>query len=169
MGKKVFKVNEGTGKKRIEMACLKSGITLTELGNGMGANSTTIFSKSTLGKISMAEFDNMAEVLGCRYVCRFIMPDGTTVERNGINLNIEKLYNVRLIGDDTINEKINGITYNSEDSELVSSSDKTIREIYRNRNGNYWIHIAITCMRHYVAPISERQADYFIKMNSEDR
>lgn len=54
-------------------------MSLTELGNKMGMSQQTFSSRLKVGKFSKQEYNQMAEILGAKFIFRFEFPDGTII------------------------------------------------------------------------------------------
>ena len=67
-------------KQKIETACKIAGITVTELGARMGMSQASISKRLTTGKFTQAEYEKMAQIMGCEYNSIFIFPDGNKVD-----------------------------------------------------------------------------------------
>ena len=77
---KKLKVYNQIARKRIVSACAKREITAIELNNKIGWKDRTIYNKMKSGKITRQEFEQIADGLGCKYVCRIILPNGQIIE-----------------------------------------------------------------------------------------
>lgn len=64
--------------KRVKMACDKAGITKYELGDIFGGEDFD--RKIRTGNFTKEEFERMAKILGCKYVCYFRAKDGTIID-----------------------------------------------------------------------------------------
>lgn len=62
------------------MACVKVGISKTELGRRIGLSQSAFSQRLKTGKFSDEDFDNISNALGCEYKSGFYFPDGTKVE-----------------------------------------------------------------------------------------
>ena len=69
-----------TIKQKIEMACIISGITQTELAKRIGMSQQNLSKRLKTGKFSDQELQAMAKALGCKYFAGFEFPDGTKIE-----------------------------------------------------------------------------------------
>ena len=68
-----------TVRDQIKAACDVAGITITELGKRMGMSQQTMSSRLKVGKFSKAEYEQMADILGAKFIFRFEFPDGTII------------------------------------------------------------------------------------------
>ncbi len=68
-----------TVRDQVKAACDVAGITVTELGRRMGMSQQTFSSRLKVGKFSKDEYNQMAEMLGAKFVFRFEFPDGTRI------------------------------------------------------------------------------------------
>ena len=75
----VFSVNEGNIRKRIRAACSLAGISITELGEKMGFVQSNFSQKMKNGRFTKQELEQMAKILGCKYICFFELEDGQKV------------------------------------------------------------------------------------------
>lgn len=61
--------------------------------------------------------------------------------------------------------RINGRTYNQRTSKLICYSlNEPLTNIYQKKNGEYWIHVMVSGIGHYIAPLSEKEAKLRIYM-----
>ena len=60
-----------TVKEQVKAACDVAGISVTELGKRMGMSQANISSRLSVGKFSKKEYEQMAEILGAKFVFRF--------------------------------------------------------------------------------------------------
>ena len=67
-------------KQKIETACKIAGITVTELGAGMGMSQQSISYRLKTGKFKQSELEQMASIMGAKYRSIFEFPDGNKVE-----------------------------------------------------------------------------------------
>lgn len=74
--KEVIKI---TVRDQIKAACDVAGISATELGVKMGMSQQTFSSRLKVGKFSKSEYEQMAEILGAKFIFRFEFPDGTRI------------------------------------------------------------------------------------------
>ena len=75
----VFSVNEGNIRRRIRAACDLAGITVTELGEKIGYSQSAFSQKLSNGRFTKGDLEQVAEILGCEYICYFEMLDGTKI------------------------------------------------------------------------------------------
>lgn len=68
-----------TIQEKIEVACLLSKITKTELGRRIGLSQSSMSQRLKTGKFSDEDFNKMAEALGAKYYSGFILPNGEKV------------------------------------------------------------------------------------------
>lgn len=68
-----------TVREQIKAACDVAGISATELGIKMGMSQQTFSSRLKVGKFSKSEYEQMAKILGAKFVFRFEFPDGTRI------------------------------------------------------------------------------------------
>ena len=67
-------------QQKIEMACVKVGISKSELGRRIGLSQSAFSQRLKTGKFSDEDFSNISKALGCEYKSGFYFSDGTTVE-----------------------------------------------------------------------------------------
>lgn len=68
-----------TVKDQIKAACDVAGISATELGRRMGMSQQNFSKRLSIGKFSKSEYEEMAEILGAKFIFRFEFPDGTRI------------------------------------------------------------------------------------------
>ncbi len=68
-----------TIKDQISACCDVAGMTVTELGAKMGMSQQSISKRLKTGKFTKSELEQMAEILGAKFVLRFEFPDGTVI------------------------------------------------------------------------------------------
>ncbi len=68
-----------TVRDQIKAACDVAGLSATELGAKMGMSQQTFSSRLKVGKFSKSEYEQMAEILGAKFIFRFEFPDGTRI------------------------------------------------------------------------------------------
>ena len=68
-----------TVRDQIKAACDVAGITATELGAKMGMSQQNFSKRLQVGKFSKEEYNQMAEILGAKFVFRFEFPNGTRI------------------------------------------------------------------------------------------
>lgn len=68
-----------TVRDQIKAACDVAGITATELGAKMGMSQQNFSKRLRVGKFSKEEYNQMASILGAKFVFRFEFPDGTRI------------------------------------------------------------------------------------------
>ncbi len=68
-----------TIQQKVKAACDVAGISLTELGTQMGMSQQNFSKRLKVGKFTQEELENMANILGCRYISCFEFPDGSRV------------------------------------------------------------------------------------------
>lgn len=68
-----------TVRDQIKAACDVAGISTTELGAKMGMSQQSMSARLKTGKFSKVEYEQMAEILGAKFVFRFEFPDGTRI------------------------------------------------------------------------------------------
>lgn len=56
-----------------------AGITVTELGIRMGMSQQNFSKRLQVGKFSKSEYNQMAEILGAKFIFRFEFQDGTRI------------------------------------------------------------------------------------------
>lgn len=61
--------------------------------------------------------------------------------------------------------KIRGRTYNAYTADLVSADPSQIREVYRKRSGEYFLHLMVPGIGHYIAPLTEAEAAMIEALN----
>ena len=66
-------------KQKIETACKIAGITVTELGARMGMSQQNISKRLKTGKFTKDELEQMASIMGAKFILRFEFPDGTKI------------------------------------------------------------------------------------------
>lgn len=66
-------------KQKIETACRIAGMTVTELGARMGMSQQNISKRLKTGKFTKDELEEMANILGAKFILRFEFPDGTKI------------------------------------------------------------------------------------------
>ena len=62
------------------MACVKVGISKSELGRRIGLSQSAFSQRLKTGKFSDEDFSNISKALGCEYKSGFYFSDGTKVE-----------------------------------------------------------------------------------------
>ena len=67
-------------QQKIEMACVKVGISKSELGRRIGLSQSAFSQRLKTGKFSDEDFSNISKALGCEYNSGFYFSDGTKVE-----------------------------------------------------------------------------------------
>lgn len=68
-----------TVRDQIKAACDVAGLSATELGAKMGMSQQTFSSRLKVGKFSKSEYEQMAEILGAKFIFRFEFPNGTRI------------------------------------------------------------------------------------------
>lgn len=68
-----------TIKDQISACCDVAGMTVTELGAKMGMSQQSISKRLKTGKFTKSELEQMATILGAKFVLRFEFPDGTII------------------------------------------------------------------------------------------
>ena len=68
-----------TIKDQISACCDVAGMTVTELGAKMGMSQQSISKRLKTGKFTKSELEQMAEILGAKFVLHFEFPDGTVI------------------------------------------------------------------------------------------
>ena len=68
-----------TVRDQIKAACDVAGLSATELGAKMGMSQQTFSSRLKVGKFSKSEYEQMAEILGAKFIFRFEVPNGTRI------------------------------------------------------------------------------------------
>ena len=68
-----------TVKDQIKAACDIAGITVTELGKRMGMSQQNFSKRLGVGKFTKSEYEQMAQILGAKFVFRFEFPNGTII------------------------------------------------------------------------------------------
>lgn len=56
-----------------------AGISLTELGRQMGMSQQSMSNRLKTGKFTKEEYEQMAEILGVKFILRFEFPNGSVV------------------------------------------------------------------------------------------
>lgn len=69
-----------TLKQKVRLACDKSGITMTEIGEKMGTSQQNFSKRVVKGKFTQEEMQQIAEILGAKWYSGFEFPDGTKIE-----------------------------------------------------------------------------------------
>ena len=67
-------------KQKVLVACDIAGISMTELGRRLGMSQSAFSQRLKTGKFTQEELENMANILGCKYISVFQFPDGKRVE-----------------------------------------------------------------------------------------
>lgn len=67
-------------KQKVLVACDIAGISMTELGRRLGMSQSAFSQRLKTGKFTQEELENMADILGCKYISVFQFPDGKRVE-----------------------------------------------------------------------------------------
>ncbi len=67
-------------KQKVLVACDIAGISMTELGRRLGMSQSAFSQRLKTGKFTQEELENMADILGCKYISVFQFPDGKKVE-----------------------------------------------------------------------------------------
>ena len=65
--------------KKIRMALVYSGITLSELAKRIGQSPQNLGKKMKRDTLSTEEMEKIADALGCKWRAEFVYPDGTTI------------------------------------------------------------------------------------------
>ena len=68
-----------TIRQRVKIACEESGITLTELAEKLGMSQQSMSNRLKTGKFTQEELEQIAEILGCKYINYFEDPNGTRI------------------------------------------------------------------------------------------
>ncbi len=68
-----------TIRQRVKIACEESGITLTELAEKLGMSQQSMSNRLKTGKFTQEELEQIAEILGCKYINYFEYPNGTRI------------------------------------------------------------------------------------------
>ena len=68
-----------TVRDQIKAACDVAGLSATELGAKMGMSQQNFSKRLKVGKFSKSEYEQMAEILGAKFIFRFEFPDGTRI------------------------------------------------------------------------------------------
>lgn len=68
-----------TVREQIKAACDVAGISATELGARMGMSQQNFSKRLQVGKFSKDEYNQMAQILGAKFIFRFEFPDGTRI------------------------------------------------------------------------------------------
>lgn len=68
-----------TIKDQISACCNVAGMTVTELGAKMGMSQQSISKRLKTGKFTKSELEQMAAIMGAKFVLRFEFPDGTVI------------------------------------------------------------------------------------------
>lgn len=79
-----------------------------------------------------------------------------------MNVNLKQTYYSATDG--LIPVTVSGKRLNARTSELVSFSLTSIRELYRAKSGFYWLHVMVSGIGHYIAPLTEKEAKLRIYM-----
>ena len=66
-------------KYQFKGALEKSGITMGELAERLGYSKQNLFMRIKRNKFTDDELKQIAEILGCKYVCYFEFQDGTKI------------------------------------------------------------------------------------------
>lgn len=64
---------------QIKSALGYAGMTITELGKKMGITQQAVSKRLKTGKFTQDELENIASMMGCRYVSEFIFEDGIKI------------------------------------------------------------------------------------------
>lgn len=68
-----------TIRQRVKIACEESEITLTELAEKLGMSQQSMSNRLKTGKFTQEELEQIAEILGCKYINYFEYPNGTRI------------------------------------------------------------------------------------------
>lgn len=68
-----------TIRQKVKIACDESGITLTELAEKLGMSQQSMSNRLKTGKFTQEELEQIAQVLGCKYINYFEYPNGTRI------------------------------------------------------------------------------------------
>lgn len=66
-------------KYQFKGALEKAGVTMAELAEKLGYSNQNLFMRIKRNKFTDEELKQIAEILGCKYVCYFEFPDGTKI------------------------------------------------------------------------------------------
>ena len=64
---------------QIKNALMCAEMTITDLGRKMGITQPAVSKRLKTGKFTQDELENIASMIGCRYVSEFIFEDGTKI------------------------------------------------------------------------------------------
>lgn len=67
-------------KMKVEAACSREGITVTELAQRMGTSQANMAKRLKVGKFTQDEMVAIGKALGARYYSGFEFPDGSKIE-----------------------------------------------------------------------------------------
>lgn len=65
--------------EQIKMICVKSGLSVSEIGRRLNKSPQAFSQKIKRGSITLDDLIDIALVTGCRLECRFVYPDGETI------------------------------------------------------------------------------------------
>ena len=69
-----------TIQQKIEMACIITGITKTELAKRLGMSQPSFSKRLKTGKFSDDDFERISKAIGCKYFSGFEFVDGTIIK-----------------------------------------------------------------------------------------
>ncbi len=64
---------------QIKMLCVKSGLSISEIGRRLNKSPQAFSQKMKRGKFTLDDLNDIALVTGCKVNCKFVYPDGDTV------------------------------------------------------------------------------------------
>lgn len=66
-------------EEQIKMICIKSGLSISEIGRRLNKSPQAYSQKLKRGKITIEDLQDIAMVSGCRLKCDFVFPDGEDI------------------------------------------------------------------------------------------
>lgn len=64
----------------IKILCVKSGLSVSEIGRRLNRSPQAFSQKLKRGTLTLDDLNDIALVSGCKVECRFVYPNGDTVE-----------------------------------------------------------------------------------------
>lgn len=65
---------------QIKMVCVKSGLTISEIGRRLNKSPQAFSQKIKRGNMTLDDLNDIALASGCRVECRFVYPDGDMID-----------------------------------------------------------------------------------------
>ena len=65
---------------QLKMLCIKTGVSASEIGRRLNKTPQAFSQKIKRGSITIDDLRDIAMVSGCTLECRFVFPDGDTID-----------------------------------------------------------------------------------------